>query len=337
MSTLGDQLLASDQIEAGDAVAPLTRRAPRISPADVFRAADELLLEGHRPTIDRVRMRLGRGSPNTINDHLDAWWTKLGSRLRDLPGQEFPQLPERVAHALKGLWNEALEGAHEALQGTLAERERVLQARERALHNLAQEIEERQQTTAARAPVLEDSLTLAREQLSAANQRAERLEAHVQEREAEGSRLRLRIEVLETLAADLRTKLEAARAAHHVDRTRLEQQHSAAEAHWMAEVDRARQTAKQRAKEQEQLVKELRGEIGRLQAERGQLREQFAETRSELKTAVAVREQLEERLRTAARMSGRAPSTAKTKPKGFRQSRRPGGQRRAASNRASES
>jgi hypothetical protein len=71
-----------------DAPATLAaRRAPRISQADVFRAADELLVQGDRPTIDRVRMRLGRGSPNTINDHLDTWWAKLGSRLRDLPGQ----------------------------------------------------------------------------------------------------------------------------------------------------------------------------------------------------------------------------------------------------------
>src|SRR5271163_134766 len=86
-----------------DPTAPeaVRRRAPRISQADVFRAADELLVQGDRPTIDRVRMRLGRGSPNTINDHLDAWWAKLGSRLRDLPGHEFPQLPERVAQALQ--------------------------------------------------------------------------------------------------------------------------------------------------------------------------------------------------------------------------------------------
>src|SRR6185437_10839822 len=101
-------------------------RAPRISRADVFAAADELLLQGHRPTIDRVRMRLGRGSPNTINDHRDEWWAKLGSRLRDLPGQEFPQLPERVAHTLQQLWNEALDGAQVALQDGLTQREQVI-------------------------------------------------------------------------------------------------------------------------------------------------------------------------------------------------------------------
>jgi hypothetical protein len=90
MSTLED-VGANDESDAGGTVAPLIRRAPRISQTDVFRAADELLVEGHRPTIDRVRMRLGRGSPNTINDHLDAWWTKLGARLRDLSLRRKPR------------------------------------------------------------------------------------------------------------------------------------------------------------------------------------------------------------------------------------------------------
>jgi hypothetical protein len=80
--------------------AQLTSRSPRISPADVFQAADALLIEGYKPTIDRVRMRIGRGSPNTIQDHLEVWWAHLGSRLRDVPGREFPELPERVALAL---------------------------------------------------------------------------------------------------------------------------------------------------------------------------------------------------------------------------------------------
>lgn len=338
MSTLQGNLRADDEHDADHATAAfLPRRAPRISQENVFQAADALLLEGHRPTIDRVRMRLGRGSPNTINDHLDAWWAKLGSRLRDLPGREFPQLPERVAQALRTLWNEALEGAHEALQETLAEREHALEARDRALQSRAQQIEEQQQATAARATVLEESLGLAREQLIAANQRAERLEAHVQERDIECSRFRTRIEEFESLAAELRTQLEAARAAHQVDRTRLEQQHTAAEAHWMTEVDRARQMAKEVVKEQELKVKDLHGQIGSLHAERDQLRQHLAEARSELKTATAVREQLKERLRSAARMSARAPSTTKSKPKGSRKPRRSGGPGRTTSNRVSDS
>jgi hypothetical protein len=146
----GNLKTAAEDDDPDESVAPLIRRASRISQADVFRTADELLVEGHRPTIDRVRMRLGRGSPNTINDHLDAWWTKLGSRLRDLPGREFPQLPERVAEALERLWNEALESAHDALQGAVSEREHALVQGEQALEARARRLDEREQAVDAR-------------------------------------------------------------------------------------------------------------------------------------------------------------------------------------------
>jgi hypothetical protein len=43
--------------------------------------------------------------PNTVNEHLDAWWPKLGLRLKDIRGHEFPQLPERTAQALRPLPN----------------------------------------------------------------------------------------------------------------------------------------------------------------------------------------------------------------------------------------
>jgi hypothetical protein len=129
MSTPEQDLAEFGGADDESATAAPRRRAARISQADVFAAADGLLVMGARPTIDRVRMKLGRGSPNTINDHLDAWWAKLGARLRDLPGQEFPQLPERVAHSLQQLWNEALAGAHQALQAGLLEREHSLDQR----------------------------------------------------------------------------------------------------------------------------------------------------------------------------------------------------------------
>lgn len=80
---------------------PAPTRSPRISRADVFQAADAIVLAHHKPTIDRIRMHLGRGSPNTIQEHLEVW-TQLGSRLRDIPGREFPELPDKVAQALQG-------------------------------------------------------------------------------------------------------------------------------------------------------------------------------------------------------------------------------------------
>jgi len=273
----------------------------------------EFLSLGDRPTIDRVRMRLGRGSPNTINDHLDAWWAKLGARLRDLPGKEFPQLPERVAHSLQQLWNEALAGAHEALQGTLLEREQSLLQRETALQQASQQLAERERAVTARAVAMEESLTLAREQLAAANQRAQALEKSVQERDGEGARLRSRLETLEVSATEAHGKLDAASAAHHAERARLQERYATAESHWLREVDRARQHSKEAAKEHQNQVKELRRRVDTLQEERNRVRQDLLEARAECKTALAVREQLEERLRAMARRPAvQGPRSVKT-------------------------
>jgi len=279
--------------DAADAVVPFTRRAPRISQADVFQAADELLLQGDRPTIDRVRMRLGRGSPNTINDHLDAWWLKLGARLRDIPGQEFPQLPEPVSQTLLHLWKQALDGARAALQATLAERERALVERERALEISAGELTERERAASLRMAALDESLALAREQLVAANQRAQALEENAQERGAECGRLRARIQTLETACAKASEKVEAAAAAHHTERTHLQERHDAAESHWMLELDRSRHEAKEAVRDHERQLKQLRTQIGSLHDDRDQLRNQLAEARAELKASIDVRAQLE--------------------------------------------
>ena len=49
-----------------------------IRETDVWDAADALLLEGARPTIERIRQKAGRGSPNTVGPYLDTWFKGLG-------------------------------------------------------------------------------------------------------------------------------------------------------------------------------------------------------------------------------------------------------------------
>jgi predicted nucleic acid-binding Zn-ribbon protein len=285
----------ADDDEGLPAPATPARRSPRIGQADVFQAADGLLLEGNRPTIDRVRVRLGRGSPNTINEHLDAWWLKLGARLRDIPGREFPQLPERTAQALLTLWNEALAGAQDTLRGSIGARESEVATREQALGVAAAALTMRETALAARAAGLEESITLAKDQLLAANQRAERLEAALADRDSETIRLRARIESAEALAESFREKHDAVLAAHETERLRLEERHQSAESRWITEVDRVRQNAK----EQERHIKDVQRQVTQLAAERDTLRQEIQGAHAELKTANAVREQLELRLRAA--------------------------------------
>lgn len=286
----------ADDDEGLPAPATPARRSPRIGQADVFQAADGLLLEGNRPTIDRVRVRLGRGSPNTINEHLDAWWLKLGARLRDIPGREFPQLPERTAQALLTLWNEALEGAQDTLRASIGARESEVAMREQAVSAASAALTERETALAARAAGLEESIALLKDQHLAANQRAERLEAALAERDGELIRLRSRIESAEAKAETHRSNHEAALAAHQAERLRLEERHQSATSRWLTEVDRLRQTAK----EQERHLKDFERQVTQLRSERDTLRQETQGARAELNTALAVREQLEMRLRVNA-------------------------------------
>jgi len=83
--------------------------SPRgITKSDVSHAADSLLRLGERPTIDKVRAKIGRGSPNTINPMLDSWWKTLSARL-DAGPQALHRLPESIAHIAEALWIQALE------------------------------------------------------------------------------------------------------------------------------------------------------------------------------------------------------------------------------------
>lgn len=68
-----------------------------ITQDDVWKACDALLLEGARPTIERVRQKIGSGSPNTVSPFLETWFKNLGGRIKD-PGAFAapPELPDPV-------------------------------------------------------------------------------------------------------------------------------------------------------------------------------------------------------------------------------------------------
>ena len=79
-----------------------------ITENDVWTASDALLLEGARPTIERVRQKIGRGSPNTVSPYLDTWFKNLGGRIAD-PGTFSAQLapPDPIVQAATHFWEMA--------------------------------------------------------------------------------------------------------------------------------------------------------------------------------------------------------------------------------------
>ncbi|MFM2054600.1 MAG: hypothetical protein RL456_2637, partial [Pseudomonadota bacterium] len=89
-----------------------------ITEHDVWNAADALLIEGARPTIERVRLKIGRGSPNTVSPHLESWFARLGARIAD--PQAFrapePEAPEPVRALAEQLWETARALAHQGVE-----------------------------------------------------------------------------------------------------------------------------------------------------------------------------------------------------------------------------
>ncbi|MES2681914.1 MAG: DNA-binding protein [Pseudomonadota bacterium] len=93
-----------------------------ISEQDVFEAADKLLARGERPTIERVRLELGRGSPNTVNRLLDGWWAGLASRVAT---KDSAKLPPQFQAACERMYEKVVldsrTKAEQDLAGLLAE------------------------------------------------------------------------------------------------------------------------------------------------------------------------------------------------------------------------
>lgn len=80
-----------------------------VTEEDVWTACDALLLAGARPTIERVRQHIGRGSPNTVSPYLDTWFKGLGGRIKDPAAFAAPpELPNPIQQAAKHFWEVAL-------------------------------------------------------------------------------------------------------------------------------------------------------------------------------------------------------------------------------------
>jgi predicted nucleic acid-binding Zn-ribbon protein len=209
---------------------------------DVFAAADAVLARGERPTVERVRLELGRGSPARVGGLLDQWWARLADRLN---GQSrLPALPSEVSQAFVVVWQQAIhlaQGvAEQALvdqrQVLVAERERVAAVEDQARQDSAQY---RQQATEALAGRQAAELRLADlEQLL--SQRQTQIEDLQQQRE---SLLRERCEVQQhnqTLQQDLQSLRDKAEQ----ERVAQENYVRGVEARAYREVDRAREEGK---------------------------------------------------------------------------------------------
>lgn len=254
---------------------------------EVFAAADRVLARGERPTTERVRAELGRGSPALVGRLLEQWWDALSKRLA---GESLlPDLPAEVADAFKKVWASASAHGRQDAEEALATQKQQLMADREALDAVRLQGE-------AEFEIVEAARRQADHERDAALTRLgdlQRLLDQQTELSADALRQRdqvqVRYEQLELDMASIRTKLQAQERAAAVEREALSAHVRAVEERTHAEVDRARAEAKT-----------LRAELVQLEKARAKLSQ---ETSRQLNDAHVALQQAE---RAAAASAARA-------------------------------
>lgn len=232
-------------------------------------AADALLLAGERPTIERVRAKLGTGSPNTLIRLLDVWWSDLGVRLQTQNAQrQLPDVPAAVASLAQTLWETALEEAKRladeglrAVQAAVKRDTERLEDERRALarsaEQLAEEVAATKRSEATAVTRLDDATRMIAQQASQLEDLARQLHAALDR----AGRLDHEVSELRTRQADHETAALAERARH-------DQYVEAIERRTSLEVDRARQEAREAKQELAALGSKHERALAVLQQER---------------------------------------------------------------------
>ena len=102
-----------------------------ITQEQVSAAADALVAAGERPTVEKIRARLGTGSPNTVTRMLDTWRGALATRLSQVLA--LPDVPADVGQAFTEVWRLAVAQAGSLAQAALAHEQNALLAAQSSL------------------------------------------------------------------------------------------------------------------------------------------------------------------------------------------------------------
>lgn len=268
-----------------------------ITQNDVDRAADALLAQGERPTVDRIRQFLGTGSPNTVTRLLDAWWKGLGARLSASAAKvAMPDAPESVSSLATQLWEQALGAARQLAEADLdAERTALVAARLEgdarvAAASQAADVSESRATEAAAALLTAHQRLEDRQRL--VDQQAQQLTDLAQQRDHALARLDQATGASQELRERIDTLLREADAARDAQAAHLR----AVEDRAHAEVDRARLDARERGKALHTAEKAHGARVRQLEAELAQARAAATQAARELAAEQARRETLEQQI-----------------------------------------
>ena len=176
-----------------------TRSLRGTGAADVALAADALLREGLRPTIERVRGKLGRGSPNTINPLLDLWWKGLAARLSGGP-EMLERIPAAAFHVLEALWVQLQIAARDRAAVSLA-------SEQGAAHRAAESLEVRSQVLSLREGELNERLRRQEERVRGLEEQLGETSGHLRRALVDASAARKSAKALEIELSNARARI----------------------------------------------------------------------------------------------------------------------------------
>jgi hypothetical protein len=223
---------------------------------DVCAAADALLAQGLKPTIERVRRHLGGGSPNTVSALLDEWFARLPTRLVGLVGGAAPESPAQVdgpplavVQAAEQFWEVARREADQVqVQQSEASR-RELELRREAMTQKEADLQQREASFEQARVKLDDALAASKQALDALQAQMDRQQhdcaRQLGEFEAEVRRLRKALDEAVAGKEALREKLTMELGARQRASEEAEERHLAHERRMLSEIDRERMATNQ--------------------------------------------------------------------------------------------
>ncbi|WP_269792845.1 DNA-binding protein [Stenotrophomonas sp. Iso1] len=215
-----------------------------ITESDVHTAADELVANSERPTVERIRAHLGTGSPNTVTRWLDTWWKNLGLRLQ--PKRPYlKDAPAALAELAGQWWALALQHARESVLEEFADARQTLATGHDELRGQQQNFAEEASELHAKATASAHAERLALTQVAELRQLVEQLQSQLAVSAQQRTSADLRQEQLDNARLGLEARLHETQELARSERDNLMEHTRYVEDRAAREVDQARQLAKE--------------------------------------------------------------------------------------------
>ena len=212
---------------------------------DVWSAADALIADGLRPTIERVRQKIGRGSPNTVSPMLESWFATLSSRL-GMSGVK-PQTSNthvELQQIAENLWSAALKISRQEALDEISQSQHALSEAKQALQLREDELLQKERVLAAQYSALEAARRAAVEKSDDLMSRLAQMQVTSSKRDMEIEILHEKLNALDAERESERQLSDEAAKQNQTERQKYQERSDATQRKFLEEIDNAGQEVK---------------------------------------------------------------------------------------------